>query len=238
MNYLNLNRYNSHVSPFSYLSSDEIFNPEIYKQLNEEFPRMDDFKSKGVYSNDNRYDFNLSHIESSGSLSETWKKVVKEFTSFDFFQALCNKFNIDSSHYKNIVHRQDNLGKPDDIVVDAQFCFNVKNKDSKASFLRIPHIDSKDKVIVILLYFPESEICNESDRGELLIYDTKEPYESTYMNYKFMLNNINIVDKIDYNHNHGIIFVNSNRSVHAPMSLINNEKSHRRFVNIVFMKNS
>ena len=237
MNYFNLNKYIYHTSPFEYLSSDEIFDAELYKQLKEEFPKIDDFKSKGVFSNENRYDFNLSHIENCGSLSETWNKVIRELTSYEFFKELCNKFNIDSTEYKNIVHRNNILGKSDDIIVDAQFCFNIKNNDTKSTYLRIPHVDSKDKVIVILLYFPESDICKEEDRGELLLYDTKQPFEKTYMNFKWLKDNVSIVDKIKYNHNHGIIFLNSNTSVHAPMSLINKPDIHRRFVNVVYIKN-
>lgn len=238
MSYLNLNKYTKHTSPFYYYSSDKIFEEEVYKVLNSEFPKISDFDSKGILSNENRYDFNLSHIKSSKKISELWKKVIEEFISFEFFKELCEKFNIDSSKYKNIVLRKDNNNNKEDVIVDFQFSFNLQNKDVKSCFLRPPHIDSKDKLIVILLYFPESEVYNEYDRGELIIYETKEPYESTYMSYKFMLKNISIIDKIYYNHNNGILFLNSDKSVHAPMSLINNKESHRRFVNIVFMKNN
>ena len=86
MNYLNLNKYTFHTIPFNYLSSDKIFDPELYKQLKEEFPKMEDFESKGIYSNENRYDFHLGHIQNCNKLSDTWRKVIGELTSYTFFE--------------------------------------------------------------------------------------------------------------------------------------------------------
>lgn len=239
MKLLNLNEHELRKEPFKYINSNKIFAEDLYKTLRDEFPVNTDFESEGVLSNDNRYDFNLKHIFQSNNVSETWHQVIRELTSFDFFLELCKMFDVDSHHYRNIVYRHDKTEfiNKESVIVDLQFCYNLKNSDKQSSFLRMPHVDSKDKLFVLLLYFPISSECKEEDRGELLLYETNEEFDKTYMSYKSMMKNLKVVDKVCYDHNHGIVFLNTNTAVHAPMSLINKSNDHRRFLNIVFIDN-
>lgn len=237
MKLLNLNEHELRSEPFKYINSKKIFAEDLYKTLSLEFPVKKDFEIDGVLSNDNRYDYNLEHIFQSNNVSDTWNRVIRELTSFDFFLELCKVFDVDSHHYRNVVYRHNKTESTHEgsVIVDLQFCYNLKNSDKQSSFLRMPHVDSKDKLFVLLLYFPNSSEYRAEDRGELLLYETNEVFDKTYMNYKSMMKNLKVIDKVCYDHNHGIIFLNSNKAVHAPMSLINNSNDHRRFVNVVFI---
>ena len=232
-----MDKYVSYKTPFQYMKSSNML--KQYSLLFNHFPKPKHFKKEGVLSNNNRYDYNLSNIEESiANISQHWLDFIDDVCDISFFYELCDVFGIDKSRYKTIVKRSENHKKEEgSVLIDVQFCFNHKNNDEKSVFLRRPHVDNKDKLIVILLYFPETTECREEDHGELLLYNTKKAYTQTYMDINFMKNNLEIVDKIIYDHHHGIIFLNSEYSVHAPKTLINNCTHNRRFVNIVFINN-
>jgi hypothetical protein len=210
-----------------------------YSELSNYFPKQKDFVNNGIYSNNNRHDYNLKNIYvSMENISDVWMNFIDDVSKIDFFYKLCDKLEIDRSEYTKLIQRSDtNIKENGSVLIDVQFCFNEKNNTQNAIFLRRPHIDSKDKLIVILLYFPEQPICETEDSGELILYETKEPFRETYMDPKFIRKNLRKVDEVSYLHNHGLIFRNSEYAVHAPKTLINQEKYNRRFVNIIFIKN-
>lgn len=237
MNYFRMNEYLSYKTPFKYMKARGMIRD--YSLLLNSFPKRNSFEKEGILSNNNRYDYNLSNIENSiDKISKHWLKFIDNVCDIRFFYELCDAFGMDKSKYKKLLKRsKTNITEEGSVLVDVQFCFNHKNNDEKSIFLRRPHVDNKDKLIVILLYFPETDECREEDHGELLLYETKKPYTQTYMDIRFMKDNLEIVDTISYDHNHGIIFQNGEYSVHAPKALINNKKNNRRFVNIVFINN-
>lgn len=242
MTFLSLERYTRKRAPFDYLTSNHMFTTDVYTLLRNEFPAKHAFKGEGTFSNNNRYDFNLEDLQNSdGLVSDLWKEVIEEMTSLAFFKKLCDEFEVDGSKFERILYRQRQRADSqslheNEVMVDLQLCYNVKNEDQSAVFLRLPHVDSPDKLFVILIYFPDCDECDpERDRGELLLYDSKVEFKQTYIGYKAMMNDLTVVDKVLYDHNTGIIFKNSNRAVHGPMSLINRKDKHRRFLNVVFM---
>tara|TARA_Y100000389_G_scaffold187131_1_gene208244 strand:- start:1819 stop:2517 length:699 start_codon:yes stop_codon:yes gene_type:complete len=225
---LDLCKYRYHQEPFEYYESTESFSTDIYNMLHETFPTLenilediDDPRIVSFTKEKNRIDINLAIIENL-SLHQSWLNLIKETTSLDFFHDLCNKFNLDKSKYKTISNRHEKLNT--DIEVDFQFAYNVKSTFKKTQFLRQPHVDSPNKIFVILMYFPEKndiEYNSENDFGYLRLYKGTEKFFKS-------------CGKIDYNHNHSIIFKNSVNAVHAPYSLINHPTENRRFLNIIF----
>jgi hypothetical protein len=211
-------------SKFEYLHSKTCFDERIYDELNRTFPELDEEKS--IQSNNNRYDMNLKYIDHHNIiLSNIWKEFIDQCISMTFFNQICDTFNIDKRVYKSISRRgyDDNS----DIKVDFQFAYNIKNKDKHETFLRKPHVDEKDKMIVILLYFPSIKTkYRKGDFGNLLLYEGTS------------CNNLKVIGEIPYEHNNGIIFKNSKHAIHAPLTLINHENENRRFINVIYINNN
>lgn len=216
---------------FRYIKIHKAFDDDTYALINKLFPDIDLIDRKLMtFSNNNRYDLNLQH-SSQFCTDENVSKIIDNMTSLDFFHELCKKFEIDSSSYKTISRRHEN--KLSDVIVDFQFAFNIPYTSKSKSFLRPPHVDSSDKIFVILLYFPyiHSTYNAKTDFGNLILY--RNSTTNTFSNNAFL--DVEKFDEIQYQHNTGIVFLNTNEAIHAPLSLLNHPNEHRRFINIVFM---
>ena len=222
---LNLFNFDYYNEPFEYCESKNTFEEKLCKKLSKTFPKLNKIQkeidedktfSKAI----NRIDINLKNIEQI-YLDKIWLDLINSVTSIDYFYELCDKLKIKKENYKTISPRH--LNKDTDIFVDFQFAYNIKNEFKYKQFIRPPHVDSTDKLIVILIYFPEKNDDQyvENDYGYLQLYDT------TIKNFK----------KIEYKNNHAIIIKNSANAFHAPYTLLNHKDENRRFVNIVYMKN-
>ena len=165
MNYFRMNEYLSYKTPFKYMKARGMLRD--YSLLLNSFPKRNSFEKEGILSNNNRYDYNLSNIENSiDKISKHWLKFIDNVCDIRFFYELCDAFGMDKSKYKKLLKRsKTNITEEGSVLVDVQFCFNHKNNDEKSIFLRRPHVDNKDKLIVILLYFPETDECREEDHG-------------------------------------------------------------------------
>lgn len=210
---------------FNYIKIDSWFEDTLYKEMNSTFPRLDKVmkmksSKRPKFSNNNRIDLDIQFLkENDHILSEEWSQFIKETTTLSFFKELCNLLEIESESFKTISHR--GSLEQSDIEVDFQICYNMKNKNKTQCFLREPHVDSDDKLIVILLYYPElNSVYKIKDMGNLYLYD------SSYRK----------IDEIEYEHNRGIVFRNSPNAIHAPFALLNHEDENRRFINIVFIR--
>lgn len=225
---LDLCKYTYYKEPFEHYESSESFSTNTYDILHKTFPvlqniiqEIDDPNMVSFTKEKNRIDINLQIIENI-SMHESWMNLIKQTTSLEFFHYLCDNFEVDKSDYNSISNRHDKQNT--DVEVDFQFAYNVKNSFKKTQFLRQPHIDSKNKIFVILMYFPErtdTAYIPEKDYGYLRLYKGTEKFFKSR-------------GKIDYNHNNSIIFKNSIHAVHAPYSLINHPTENRRFVNIIY----
>lgn len=222
---LNLSNFDYFSEPFEYCESKNTFPKDIYIKLSKTFPKLDKIQkeidedktfSKAI----NRIDINLKNIEQI-YLDKIWLDLINSVTSIEYFYELCDKLKIKKENYKTISSRH--LNQDADILVDFQFAFNIKNEFKYKQFIRTPHVDSNDKLIVLLIYFPEydDEKYLEDDYGYLQLYDT----------------NMKQFKKIDYRNNHSIIMKNCKKAIHAPYALLNHKDENRRFVNIVYMKN-
>ena len=222
---LSLSNFVYYSNPFEYCESKNTFDNDLYIELSKTFPKLykiqkeideDKSFSKAI----NRIDINLKNIENI-NLDKIWLDLINDITSIEYFYKLCDKLNINKEKYKTISPRH--LNEDTDIFVDFQFAYNIENEFKYKQFIRPPHIDSSDKLIVILMYFPEKDdkYYDEKDYGYLQLYD----------------NNMNQFKKINYRNNHAIIMKNSANAFHAPYALLNHKDENRRFVNIIYMKN-
>lgn len=222
---LGLSNFVYYNEPFEYCESKNTFDNDLYIELSKTFPKLDKIQieideQKSFSKAINRIDINLKNIEHI-NLDKIWLDLINSVTSREYFYKLCDKLNINTDNYKTISPRH--LNEDTDIFVDFQFAYNIENEFKYKQFIRPPHIDSSDKLIVILMYFPEKDdkYYDENDYGYLQLYD----------------NNMNQFKKINYRNNHAIIMKNSKEAIHAPYALINHKDENRRFVNIIYMKN-
>lgn len=214
------------VNNFNYIKMSDCFEKEVYIKLNESFPKLEELvKTIGYdglkFSNGNRFDMDFSFLMKHKTiLSVEWLTFLQYIACESFFRESCKYLGINDEEYKTFSYRGDDVHS--DIKIDFQICYNIKNNNNESGFLRSHHVDCSDKLVVVLLYFPYllSEY-NESDKGELNLYNTK----------------LEKIDEVRYMHNHGIIFRNSEDSIHAPSRLLNHPDENRRFVNVVFIDN-
>ena len=222
---LSLSNFVYYSNPFEYCESKNTFDNDMYIELSKTFPKLDKIQTeineqKSFSKAINRIDINLKNIEQM-YLDRIWLDLINSVTSIEYFYKLCDKLNINTDNYKTISSRH--LNEDTDIFVDFQFAYNIKNEFKYKQFIRPPHVDSIDKLIVILIYFPEKDDKHyvENYYGYLQLYD----------------NNMNQFNKIDYKNNHAIIMKNSANAFHAPYASLNHKDENRRFVNIIYMKN-
>lgn len=222
------NGITKNINNFTYIKFTESFDKNSYVRLNETFPKLDTIIKKvgcnGLkFSNGNRFDMDIGFITKHKELFEKeWITCLENIACESFFRKICKVLDIDDSEYNTFSFRDEHSKEDTDIKIDFQICHNLKNGNSSNDFLRKPHIDSKDKVLVILIYFPQlSSVYKDSDMGQLYLYDKDH----------------NVIDQIRYEHNHGIVFKNNKAAIHAPYSLLNHPNENRRFLNVVFIDN-
>jgi hypothetical protein len=228
---MNLNKGLFQKKPFSYIKfENNILNQELYNKLCIQFPEYKDEYKNSSYK---RFNMNMLFILNKQlKISNEWKTFIDYHTSIKFFYELCDKFDFNKDCYKSCSPR--NTNDETDIKVDFQFAYNSKNTSSHKEFIRIPHLDNHDKIFVILMYFPiYNKTYTEKDNGSLLIYKKKNDDDDTIE----LINNITLIDKINYDHNCGIVFKNDKNAVHTPLRLNNHKDEQRRFVNIIFIDN-
>jgi len=210
---------------FKYIKFERVFDEGEYEELNKSFPELSALiKERGYkdlkFSNGNRFDIDMKYIKKYDILSDIWNKLIEEVTNIKFFKRLCDIFGVDPDKYNSISYRNED-NRYTDVKVDFQICYNMKN-EKKGGYLREPHIDAKDKIFVVLLYFPYlEEVYKDEDEGQLCLYNR----------------DIVEIDNVKYNGNRGIIFLNNDCAIHAPRILKNHKSEHRRFINVVFMEN-
>lgn len=221
---------------FRYIKFDcNAFDEEIYKKLEKTFPSLHECQQKGhAKITNSRYDIDIEFLRSSNiDIPYCWKDAIEQMTSKEFFYKLCDTFGVDKRRYTTISARCENNNT--DVKFDFQFAFNDKNEHNKDTFLRIPHIDSKDKIFVILIYFPWSHnIYEKEDNGNLILYD----YCSDKRFKIIEQSKLKQIDEIEYKPNNGIVFMNNEYAIHAPKTLLNHIDEYRRFINVVFIDNN
>jgi hypothetical protein len=201
--------------PFKHIKfENSALNKTLYDKLASSFPEL----SKEKQKKKKRYDMNLHYIRKHEmKLNDEWFRFINMYTSMSFFKKLCSIFDVDSTEFNTISIRKDK--RKTDIEVDLQFAYNLQNETNINSFIRAPHADKENKIFVILLYFPYlDKIYHKNDNGSLLLYKNND-----------------VVDTIPYNHNNGIVFMNSDNAFHAPLTLLNHKDEMRRFINIIFI---
>ena len=210
---------------FKYIKLERVFREETNEELTLRFPDLNEMiKRRGYknlkFSNGNRFDIDMGYISKYDILGDIWSDLVREVTGLEYFKRLCRLFGLDDDLYNSISYRNEDTNT--DVKVDFQICYNTKNKGKDSGYLREPHVDAKDKLIVMLFYFPYmDEEYTEEDEGQLCLYDK----------------NNRVIDEIKYMRNWGIVFKNDQNAIHAPKKLRNHGDEHRRFINVVFIDN-
>lgn len=198
-----------------------LFKPELYKTLSLQFSVFSELNEENV-TDEKVNNYNLQFIKKSINFSTEWKTFINYHTSKEFFNKLCDKFNMNKDVYKTCSIRNEESDKPTYIKVDFKVSFNPKNLSSKKEHIGVPHMYRPDKIFIILIYFPfiENKYLHK-DNGSVLIYDRT----------------VNIIDEINYEHNCGIIIKNEENSIFSQLKLNNHPDEYRRYVSITFIDN-
>ena len=218
---------------FDYYRIDEAFPPRLHDAVEASFPTLEDVpdRMRKVSGGGNRVDLDLRWLHYAVTDPEV-DALIRDLTSLEFFRGMCERFGVDGAPFTTIRRRHDE-GRAD-VVVDLQYAFNPSTDRTAPSFLREPHVDSPDKVFVLLLYFPvERDRSREPPTGgDLILYETKDgaPFRNG------ALQSVVRIDRLPYRSNTGIVFMNSGVAVHAPECLFNRPRECRRFVNVVWMR--
>lgn len=218
---------------FDYYRIDEAFSPRLHDAVEASFPTLEDVpdRMRKVSGGGNRVDLDLRWLHYAVTDPEV-DSLIRKLTSLVFFRRMCERFGVNSEEFTTIRRRHD--GGQADVVVDLQYAFNPSTDRTTPSFLREPHVDSPDKLFVLLLYFPE-ERDRPSDPptgGDLILYETKDgrPFRNG------TLQSVARIDRLPYRSNTGILLENSSAAVHAPECLFNRPRECRRFLNVIWMR--
>ena len=228
------------VRGFDYYRIDEAFPPRLHDAMEASFPTLEDVpdRMRKVSGGGNRVDLDLRWLHYAVTDPEV-DALIRELTSLVFFRRMCERFGVNAEAFATIRRRHD--GGRADVVVDLQYAFNPSTDRTTPSFLREPHVDSPDKLFVLLLYFPERDEKKQRERakeqshhtgGDLILYETKDgrPFRNG------TLQSVARIDRLPYRSNTGILFENSSAAVHAPECLFNRPRECRRFLNVIWMR--
>ena len=235
--------------PFYIFKIKNFFNYAFYTNLKNSIPKIEDF-SELLDGNNNKYsidDDNLEHQKNFLKNNNTIKKFSRIVRSENFFDLFKNQLNFPflKSRIKDPISflkvlRPYKYNFSDKFFFDTFYC-KVKSKIQysyiKNSGKISPHTDGTNKLLSLMLYFPDGE-KNEENVGTVFWKSKLKNFENKHRDTKDELKNFYSNSKkifiTPFEENTLYGFIKSSNSWHSVEKININEKYIRKSININF----
>ena len=225
------------TEPYPHLVIKNALDPEIFKQLADEYPNPA-LVLNGREKKDTWYDYPACLATKNDAITPLWKEFMAYHTSQAFYQDIVNLFGdvIAQTHPKLSKHYNKPLNKfttsvrqmgaaknpvnhQADVSLECQFYVNYTEK---ARTVRGPHIDRPTELYAALLYFRDEkddssgsnlDVCTAKDPSTL--YPKNKQIKVDHLPMEIEANKVEVVETAVYEANTLVLFINSEKSIHA-----------------------
>tara|TARA_B100001250_G_scaffold233486_1_gene200456 strand:+ start:2197 stop:2976 length:780 start_codon:yes stop_codon:yes gene_type:complete len=252
----NLNEFDVNINkPFSIFEKKNFFDHEFFKKLHNEFPSENYFHSKHDLGNKKYLNNKDKNFFIFLSRSDSWSNFYNAINSKKFLNEiflLCKKSLFSIEERKRIkridfkakvkrdllsraIRKLKNLLGIYEVRIGFEFSL-MKNKDYIP-----PHNDTENKLVSLMVYFPEEHQDKDKNLGTNFFRSTKENYnlwKGDMMNEiesKEFYKNYSIFYTSKFEKNKLVGFLKSSESWHD-VSIINTKSNLRKSLNINLYK--
>ncbi len=222
------------LDPYPHLVITDAIDPDVYAQLEHEFPN-DDLILNGQVAKDTWFDYPACKVVADERVSPLWREFFRYHTSKAFFTELIAVTGEQMLALRPDIERQAGR-KLDDFVVgmrpggrgdpladgaDASMeCQFYLNYTQKPRIVRGPHVDRTSELFAGLLYFRRSD--DDSTGADLNIcqatadlYPNRHAVKISTLPAEVDDSQVRIIKTANYAANTLVLFLNSARSIHA-----------------------
>lgn len=219
------------LEPFPYIHIQNALPQDLYQELAAQYPESilngstSGFRDFRYY----QHDFTDQHV------TPLWQQFVAFHTSKAFKDQVIQALEPGMrKYYPDIVDKYltcdvtlRNQGKPRNAAaLEVQFVMNSADTEK----IRTPHLDQGRELFACLFYMKKSE--DTSTGSDLVIYRKKNPTQFRFQEGRLAPpEHIEEVDRVRYQANSLVIFLNTSDSIHG-VSKRDNASVFRRYVNI------
>ena len=220
---------------FPYLIIDDALPVDLYKKLNDTFPKYEKIIAGNEYKENFAYRYNAFNSLKDNEISSVWKEFIRFHTSYNFLEEFYDIFGEAIKKIykveKERLFNKDNIGvrfeKKNHFNLDCQFVINTPTSgDTKVIE---PHLDNAVEFYAALLYMKDKD--DSSEGGNLITYDFKDK-PSFYGKSRVKEENVNLIEEIEYKQNRLVMFLNSPYSIHG-VSKRSRTAFYRKYINII-----
>lgn len=225
------------TEPYPHLVIKNALDPEVFKQLADEYPDPA-IVLNGREKKDTWYDYPACLATKNPSITPLWKEFLDYHTSQAFYLDLINLFGdvIEQVHPKLTRHykkpltefstsvrqtgaAQNPVNHQADVSLECQFYVNYTKKPRT---VRGPHVDRPTELYAALLYFRDEkddssgsnlDVCAAKKPSEL--YPKNKQIKADHLPMEIEANKVDVVETAVYEANTLVLFINSEKSIHA-----------------------
>ena len=245
---LNTKNIRKKNKPYTYFFIDNIFDNNIYEDLQFTFPTLNNYRlitskssSNKASNKDGKWIFDKKNYEKWNHFflnpkNNNWKNLIKIINSEKFLNDLKNLFYEDLKlSHKNIVDKKwvyDDDSSDEEVFENFEIMEkpNIQfTKMENGSFL-LPHKDSPNKVFTLIFYFPSKNwILNDSRGGGTNIHKVYYPEASVdFRNIYYQFSEFTKhFESIDYKSNRLMGFIKDKKSYHSIGPIESKESVYR-----------
>lgn len=225
------------LEPYPHLIIKNALDPDIYAQLEKQYPDPQ-IVLNGREKKNTWYDYPACLATQNEAISPLWKEFLEYHTSDAFFQDLVALFGdviIDlypqlqarygkklsefSTSQRKVGAAKNPQNHEKDVSLECQFYVNYTEQQRA---VRGPHVDRPTELYAALLYFKRDdddsqgsnlEVCRARD--ESAIYPHDKQIKVDHLPMELELDKVEVADSAVYEANTLVLFINSNKSIHA-----------------------
>lgn len=226
------------ADPFPYLILENPFHDSEYKELYKSYPE-DNCISNIKPKKNHRYQISANSIINSESISSSWKEALDNHCSEPLIKDFIRIFepfiweNYDKQVANNIINYSTwsyrGSSAETDLTLDFQPGINTPPGKLRRTSVRGPHLDNPREIFAALIYFRDP--CDNSIGGDLEICELIKDFR-LYGKSETPISTVNVVNRVNYGRNTGLIFLNTHKSVHSVTKRSFSEHN-RKLLNII-----
>jgi hypothetical protein len=225
-------------TPFTHLVRQNALPAADYDQLAAEYPSLTTIAGQGELPSNIAVRLTAQEVLRHRSISVRWREFFEYHTSTSYWRNIVRLFANDLR--REIPGLEERMGRafadwrvvrrgsegPADVRLDCQFVMNTPV--ARASSVKTPHIDQRDKIFSGLLYFRDPR--DESTGGDLDLYRWRRP--PRFVKHRALEADLERVETVKYAANCYLGFVNSESAVHgvSPRTVTS---IPRRYINFI-----
>lgn len=225
--------------PFPYFIIDNALPENLYKELNDTFPKYEkiikEHRGVNIYKENTAYRYDAAKSLIDSEITNTWKEFIQYHTSHEFTSELYDIFlesikqiyKVDKNKLPNKTNTGLRFRDKAFFQTDCQFVINTPTSGDTSVIE--PHLDNPKEFYAALFYMRDKE--DTSTGGSLTTHKfIGEP--SFYGKARVKEEKVNLIEEIEYKENRLAVFLNSPLSIHG-VTKRSKTDFYRKYMNII-----